>query len=622
MTSIAKQNTIDALTIYHKAQTNKWEVRVSESGNVRIASWIDRFKSGFRAIFNPSRERTNWNEKAKLAIQNRLINEVILLQKEIEFEAVSPLLSSSLIDINKPEASIKDKLKAIVSRETKEKLEQLWEIKDNKTYGLVIRELSDSKDNDLRKATNVAEATIFLMKKYSLPQSVALKAARNCCIAIENKYADNLNDALDLVKFSGELIRKKKIEKTSESIELTYYTRKFMKEKNLPIDDAVLCAKSLNGIKAEKKIKTPAAIEIPVTRLNKMKEFQKITPHGLPLNIDGSVTEFKLNFSSDGEEKILGGLNKLPLLLVDEYGVSNQMTKDSQRNHYQLKLKNQTIEYNDDPKNDDASFVEFSEPLKKVRQEAMLDGLKTFSNSDQDLFYGLSIIFDQAIGNSFYSALIEDFSPIKGTTNFYGILQDLDFQRGNLQNKQIQSIKYVDKETIQISLAYKQKINFIKGDFGITIPLKNVNEQYEIDGEYTVEYKIDQIKEMALIARKQLEKLADDFILDLRDLSKKPEVTFTDELSKKINDIGSNPKDKLENDYLNNLIKICEKPAPIIENNNMENRKRSVPRPEAELAKKLQLKISEVSLNPNAKFISSSIIMRLNPDWDTEIEIQ
>jgi hypothetical protein len=298
------------------------------------------------------------------------------------------------------------------------------------------------------------------------------------------------------------------------------------------------------------------------------------------------------------------------------------MTKDSQRNHFQLKLKNQTIEYNNDPKNDDATFVEFSEPLKKVRQEAMLDGLKTFSNNDQDLFYGLSIIFDQAIGNSFYSALIEDFSPIKGNKNFYGVYPELNFERGELQDKQIQSVKYVDKETIQISLAYKQKINFIKPADGITIPLKNVNEKYEIDGEYTVEYKIDKIKEMALIARNQLEKLADDFIADLRDLSKKPGIIFTDELSQKINDIDSKPKDKLENDYLNNLIKICEKPAPIIINNNMENRKRSVPRPEAELTKKLQLKMSEVSLNPNAKFISSSIIMRLNPDWDTEIEIQ
>jgi hypothetical protein len=72
MTSIAKQNTIDALTIYHKAHVNKWEVRVSESGNVRIATWTDRFKSGFRAIFNPSRERTKWDEKAKLAIQHKL----------------------------------------------------------------------------------------------------------------------------------------------------------------------------------------------------------------------------------------------------------------------------------------------------------------------------------------------------------------------------------------------------------------------------------------------------------------------------------------------------------------------------------------------------------------------
>ena len=51
MTSIAKQNTIEALTIYHKAHVNKWEVRVTD-GNVRIASWTDRFKSIFTKIFS------------------------------------------------------------------------------------------------------------------------------------------------------------------------------------------------------------------------------------------------------------------------------------------------------------------------------------------------------------------------------------------------------------------------------------------------------------------------------------------------------------------------------------------------------------------------------------------
>lgn len=680
MTSIAKQNTIEALNIYHKAHVNKWEVRVSESGNVRIASWTDRFKSGFRAIFNPYRKRTDWSEKAKDAITDKLTKEITSLQKETNKDAIKDLFDRLLTKITKttnltdveeilfqedenlnsdkvakeepnlkstkttyderndffekviPEDSLEEislddpdtsHIKSTVTDNTKDELVKLWKIKDKKVYGLIVEELNHAKDQDLTKATKVANYTLELIQKFGLSKDTALNAARNCNLAMENKYTDNLKDALDLVKFSEELIKKKKTEESTESIELAYYTNKFMSEKNLHIDDAVLCAKSLKGIKADKQIKnTLQAMEIAVTRLNKMKEFQKITPYGLPLNINGSATEFKLNFSSNGEEKILGGLNKLPLLLVDEYGVSNQMTKDSQRNHFQLKLKNQTIEYNNDPKNDDATFVEFSEPLKKVRQEAMLDGLKTFSNNDQDLFYGLSIIFDQAIGNSFYSALIEDFSPIKGNKNFYGVYAELNFERGELQDKQIQSIKYVDKETIQISLAYKQKINFIKPADGITIPLKNVNEKYEIDGEYTVEYKIDKIKEMALIARNQLEKLADDFIVDLRDLSKKPGITFADELSQKINDIDSKPKDKLENDYLNNLIKICEKPAPIIINNNMENRKRSVPRPEAELTKKLQLKMSEVSLNPNAKFISSSIIMRLNPDWDTEIEIQ
>jgi hypothetical protein len=62
MTSIAKQNTIEALNIYHKAQTNKWEVRVTD-GNVRIATWTDRLGSFINNFLHPNRMRTDWNKK-------------------------------------------------------------------------------------------------------------------------------------------------------------------------------------------------------------------------------------------------------------------------------------------------------------------------------------------------------------------------------------------------------------------------------------------------------------------------------------------------------------------------------------------------------------------------------
>ena len=131
MTSIAKQNTIEALTIYHKAHVNKWEVRVSESGNVRIASWTDRFKSGFRAIFNPSRERTNWNEKAELAIQHKLFGEVSLFQEKIEVKSVTSLLKKIfLLDVKNPEPNFKSTLENSDLFKKNENIKQLWDIKD------------------------------------------------------------------------------------------------------------------------------------------------------------------------------------------------------------------------------------------------------------------------------------------------------------------------------------------------------------------------------------------------------------------------------------------------------------------------------------------------------------
>jgi hypothetical protein len=638
MTSIAKQNTIEALNIYHKAQTNKWEVRVSESGNVRIASWTDRFKSGFRAIFNPRRERTNWNEKVKEAITSKLTKEITSLQKEADKDAIKDLFNRLLTNITKltdveeilfqedetlcsdkvvkkeeniksakanylerenffekviPEDSLEEisldtpetsYIESTVTDKTKDDLVKLWEIKDNKTYGLVIQELSDSKDKDLRKATNVAEAAIFLIKNYSLPQSVALNAARNCCLAMENKYVDNLNDALDLVKFSGELVREKKIEKTSESIELAYYTKKFITEKNLPINDAVLCAKSLNGIKAEKKIITPAAVEIAVTRLNKMKEFQKVTPRGLPLNIDGSATEFNLKFSAKGEQSIINLLKKPDLEKTDSNGVNSAFTRDANRIVYEFENKNgknfldfksYTKSNNQENKQLNQTDIDKQVELdKRDYQLEVIKQLKKFSNNDEEIYYALSLLCDQGVGISFTRVFTTDFNPENDTLppdthidvipfQYIGIHPDLpannpgwakskpdlaaqypdivEANKNDLTTNSVLKIQWMKDEKIRVDFQTKQKINYISDNNRETfMPLKNSAGDYEIEAEYTVEYKIDTLRKMTLQA-----------------------------------------KEKLKNNPSN-------------------------------------IELKQVTLNPDVDFISSKVFMRINPDWESK----
>ena len=393
----------------------------------------------------------------------------------------------------------------------------------------MIEELTESNEMKLKDAIDIAETTIYLMKNHSLPRSVAL------------------NDAKDLSKFSNTLLIAKKIEESPDQIEMAYYTKKFMENKGLSTSDAVLCAKSLKGIKAEKKIKTPAAIEIAVTRLNKMKEFQKVTPHGLPLNIDGSATEFILDFSTTGKKGIVNYLNNLTLHSIDKYGANEQLTKDSSRQHFKLEIGKTTIEYNDFlhkvTRENQAIMNEAEASLKIAHEEAMIDGLKTFTNDDADLTYGLSFIFHQSVGNAFLEQLSMDFSPTKPSIQNFVLHPDYKFERNNLEDKKISSIKYTENNTIQISYDYKRKINCIKESSGTTMLIKNVNNQYEIEGKYSAEYSIAKVKAMAVNIRKRF-------------------------------DTNTSPEE-----------------------------------------------IKKLDLNPDAKLISSSVIMRLNPDWDTEIEI-
>ena len=225
MTSIAKQNTIDALYVMHQPEAKKWGVRVID-GNVRIATWTDRLGSFINNFRNPNRTRTDWNEKAKEAISSKLCNEITSFQKETNEDSIKKRVDLLLTNINaikkeeilnsakkiifeskdlapKPkdeagfeEISLNDAFdnETICDSKTKQYIEKLWKIKDKKTYNSLIEKLTESNEMKLKDAIDIAETTIYLMKNHSLPRSVAL------------------NDAKDLSKFSKTLLIAKKIE--------------------------------------------------------------------------------------------------------------------------------------------------------------------------------------------------------------------------------------------------------------------------------------------------------------------------------------------------------------------------------------------------------------------------
>ncbi len=597
MTSIAKQNTIEALTIYHKAHVNKWEVRVVD-GNVRIASWTDKFSSVLSSIFNPYRKRTDWNEKAKEAITEKLTKEITSLQKETDKDSIKNKVGLLLKNIKKvkkeeifssaktiifeskdltlkpkdeegfEEISLNDAFdnEIIFDAETKKNIEKLWKIKDKKTYNSLIEEITKSKITSLNDAIDIGETTIYLMKNHSLPRSVAL------------------NDAKDLLKFSNTLLENKKIEESPDKIEIAYYTKKFMENKGLSTSDAVLCAKSLKGIKAEKKIKTPAAIEIAVTRLNKMKEFQKITPHGLPLNIDGSATEFNLKFSARGEQSIITLLKKPDLEKTHASGVNNAFIRDTNRMAYKfvskkgeklLDFKSYIKSNNQEKKQLNQTDIDNQVEIdKKDYQLEVIKQLKQFSNNDEEIYYALSLLCDQGVGISFTRVFTTDFNPENDTLppdthidaipfQYIGIHADLPANnpgwakskpelaaqhpdivktnKNDLTTNSLLTIQWMEDQKIRVNFQIKQKINYISDSNRKTfMPLKNSASDYEIESEYTVEYKIDTLRKMASKVKEVLKK---------------------------------NPSSE---------------------------------------------ELKQITLNPDVDFISSKVFMRINPDWESK----
>jgi hypothetical protein len=322
MTSIAKQNTIEALTIYHKAHVNKWEVRVSESGNVRIASWTDRFKSGFRAIFNPSRERTNWNEKAELAIQQKLFGEVSLFQEKIEVKSVTSLLKKIfLLDVKNPEPNFKSTLENSDLFKKNGNIKQLWDIKDKKIYGLVVEELMNTPNSDLRKATNIANHTAYLIKQFGLSKKDATEASRKTCVAME-EFKFEFKEAYKLARLTENLINKKHI------------------EKDLPLKLQLSASLAFMQLLYKGTNRNEAMI-IVKNRIDMLKEIQNRIPLDMQIDcVHKKEYEYRISFSKEEKEKIA---EKLKTQLNSPLCKINKSLEQSTKKDLITKLAEQCI---------------------------------------------------------------------------------------------------------------------------------------------------------------------------------------------------------------------------------------------------------------------------------------
>ena len=417
MTSIAKQNTIEALSIYHKAQTNKWEVRVSESGNVRIASWTDSFSSGLQNFFIPNRKRTDWNEKAKDAITDKLTKEITSLQKETDKDGIKDrvgLLLKNIKEIKKEEIlnSAKEIIfkskniyeekfeeiplenafdNKIINENTKNKLDELWRIEDKKIYtnivnskhinenneilrkieykkifDLVSEELKFAKDDDVKKATHVANFAVDLINKFGHSKDMALNAARDFCKEM-NEIKFDLNRSNELIKLTLDLVSKGHL------------------DNKLPLK--LQLSASLAFIQlTEKKIDRDTALTTVKNRIDKLKKIQNKIPKEMQIDCvhEGKDYEYRVSFSKEQKEKIAESLKtQLKEPLYKKNKVMEEKLKDLSNIHLMNRLDDQSIL---DGERSSSSFRENGKIISTLNSDPQSNPLKIEEKYESNAF--------------------------------------------------------------------------------------------------------------------------------------------------------------------------------------------------------------------------------------------
>jgi hypothetical protein len=157
-------------------------------------------------------------------------------------------------------------------------------------YGLVVEELIHAKDQNLKKATEVAQYTLNLIKKFGFSKSTALNTARNIFFAIDAFNIDS-KKAFELVQVRRNLIKKGHL------------------KEDLPLKlqlSAALAFTQLLDVATNQN----EAIEIVKNRIDTLKQIQSRIPKNMQIDCIhvGQNYEYKISFSEKQKEKIAENL--------------------------------------------------------------------------------------------------------------------------------------------------------------------------------------------------------------------------------------------------------------------------------------------------------------------------
>ncbi len=451
MNVIHTQNAMEAIQILKKAGEEQWEVRVSKGGNVRIASWIDQFKSEFTALINPSRIRTNWTDKAKSAIYAKLRNEISSFQKDLISDTN---LQSLISNIKDPQhANLKDNLK------------ELWKIHDKKIYNLALELLKLTNGNDSNQTDEASESDNHSTRGKKSECILSAKSATEICSLINYKLAKNYNEARYLIKAYHHLTTN-------------------MKENS---NDALLCLMAANAIRKEKKITLSEAIESAFNGLDKIKGAMEIAPFGCQLKLDGSTTLVNHIFTAEAKTKIINYLNNPNSLTINAKGISNEFAVDTNRQEYTFTSKNgKSKTYRYHPENSTTHDDEDDDEESKVtHQLTVTDSLIRFAENDTDLAYALSLVCNQSVGNAFMFGIVSDTNSEK---NGYLMFLPDKHEINNPTKNDSTTLRYNKNGNIEVHYKMQWKLDFIKSDNDKKIFIKNQKKEFNLECEYVVEY--------------------------------------------------------------------------------------------------------------------------------------
>ncbi len=228
--------------------------------------------------------------------------------------------------------------------------------------------------SDLRKATNVANHTVFLIKEFGLSKKDATEASRKTCVAME-EFKFEFKEAYKLARLTENLINKKHI------------------EKDLPLKLQLSASLAFMHL-LDNGVNKKEAIAIVKNRIELRNQIKNNIPEdmSIPYIHEGKVYEYKISFSEKQKEQIAENLKTQlndPLCKEqDKIELSNlisnldaQCIKDATRSTSKFSINGKdTNTQNIDPKANQSKIIEKYLPNGFLNEE-----FEIYENSESNL---------------------------------------------------------------------------------------------------------------------------------------------------------------------------------------------------------------------------------------------